>query len=120
MVKNDFIEKYPDVKVQEVTTHDILSRNQIEKLVSGVSELINTAPLFFEHSGKEITIFTSEKFKSKIQQFTLGCEVIDPNTDAVGVITSDKPFYVCGELCVRVKFGNSSDTYSCDYFISND
>ena len=117
MVKNDFIEKYPDVKVQNITTKFVFSSNQIENLVSEVTQSLDTAPISYEHSGKKITIFTSDKFKNAIEHFTQGSAVTDPNTDAVGVITSDKPFYVCGELCVEVRFSDSSDTYSCDYFI---
>ena len=117
MVKNDFIDKYPDVKEQVITTKVPYARAKIENLVNEVTQSLDTAAIFYVHSGKRITIFTSDRFKDLISQFKAGYTVTDPVSDKIGTITSEQPFYVCGEPCVKVRFEDYSDTMSCDYFI---
>ncbi|WP_321424893.1 hypothetical protein [uncultured Bacteroides sp.] len=116
MKKQDFKKSFPDVCVQEITFIHILSRKDIEDKALALVEGLQTGLLGYESYGKELKVFTSYKFKDKLDKMVQGEQVIDKNTGLVGVITSEKPFICSCEMCVRVRFGESSDVYSCIYF----
>ena len=118
MKKQDFIKKFPDVKVQQFETYKILSKRDIMKTVEEAMSSLNMGLIAYESSGKKIKCYTSDKMKAALDELVKGAKVIDPNTHEEGIITSDKPFLMCGEFCVDVNFPSSSGAYSCEYFIS--
>ena len=56
-------------------------------------------------------------FTDKLKSMKKGDIVADHCTGRVGVITSDKPFFCCCSLCIRVDFADSSGVYDCAYFM---
>jgi hypothetical protein len=118
MKKQDFIKKFPDVKVQQFETYKILSKRDIMKTVEEAMSSLNMGLIAYESSGKKIKCYTSDKMKAALDNMVKGAKVIDPNTLEEGIITSDKPFLMCGEFCVDVNFPSSSGAYSCEYLIS--
>ena len=73
--------------------------------------------IYFEKSGCDITVYTSDKMKAFLDKIEPGFQVIEPNTGETGTILSEK-FIVCGNYCVRVKFPSGEDVYDCDFFIN--
>lgn len=118
MKKQDFIKKFPDVKVQQFETYKILSKRDIMKIVEEAMSSLNMGLIAYESSGKKIKCYTSDKMKAALDNMIKGAKVIDPNTLEEGIITSDKPFLMCGEFCVDVNFPSSSGAYSCEYLIN--
>lgn len=116
MVKEDFIKKFPDVKIQKFETETLLSKQEIMDIVEQAMQSLNTGLIYYESSGCNIIIFTSDKMKNELDMMKPGHHVTDPNTGEVGIVISEK-FIVCGNYCVRVKFPNGSDVYDCDFFI---
>ena len=106
MTKEDFIKKFPDIKVQQFETESILSKQ----------EIMDMGLVYYEHCGCNITVFTSDKMKTELQKMIPGYKVKEPNTGEVGTVVSDK-FIVCGNYCVRVRFPSGEDVYDCDFFI---
>lgn len=72
--------------------------------------------IYYEHSGRNITVFISDKMKAELAKMAPGLQVIDPNTGETETVVSDK-FIVCGNYCVRVEFTSDSDVYDCDFFV---
>lgn len=118
MKKQDLKKSFPDVCVQEITFEKVLSRKDIEDKVIKLVEGLQTGLLGYESSGKEMKVFTSYRFKDKLDKMVKGEQVLDENTGLVGTIMSEEPFVCAREMCVRVNFGfaGSSDVYSCAYF----
>ena len=117
MIKKDFVEKFPDVKVQVFETKVVLSYAEIIKLVEEAMTSLGMGLIHMECRGRKITCFTSGKMKTALDNMIKGAKVVDPNTHEEGTITSDKPFLMCGEYCVNIDFPSDSGAYSCEYFI---
>ena len=117
MNKNDFKKKFPDVKVQRFELKQVLSKQQIMDIVNEAMTSLNMGLIYYESRGRNITCFTSAKMKAALDKMVQGVKVIDPNTGDEGVITSDKPYLMCGEFCINVDFPSDSGSYSCEYFI---
>ncbi len=49
----------------------------------------------------------------------LGSEVFHEHYGVYGKVISDKPFVICGELCIRVDFGGMPEggAYGCTCFV---
>lgn len=116
MTKNDFIKKFPDVKVQQFETDTILSKQEIMEMVKQFTNSLDMGLIYYEQCGCNVTVFASDKMKSELAKMKPGYQVTDPNTGEVGTVVSDK-FIVCGNYCVRVQFPSSEDVYDCDFFI---
>lgn len=116
MKKQDFKKNFPDVCVQEITFDKIISRRDIEDKVIKLVDGLQTGLLGYEFSGKKLKVFTSYRFKDKLDKMVKGEQVLDESTGLVGTITSEDPFVCSAEMCVRVSFGETSDVYACTYF----
>lgn len=117
MVKEDFVDKFPDVKIQQFETKVVLSHSEVIKLVEEAMTSLGMGLIHMERRGRKITCFTSDKMKNALDKMVKGFTVIEPNTGEEGVVLSDKPFLNCGEYCVRVEFPGEEFIYSCEYFI---
>lgn len=116
MTKEDFIKKFPDIKVQQFETESILSKQEIMDIVEQSTKSMDMGLVYYEHCGCNITVFTSDKMKTELQKMIPGYKVKEPNTGEVVTVVSDK-FIVCGNYCVRVRFPSGEDVYDCDFFI---
>ena len=88
------------------------------KIVEEAMSSLSMGLIAYESSGKKIKCYTSDKMKAALDKLVKGAKVIDPNTHEEGIITSDKPFLMCGVvLCRLLSFPSSSGAYSCEYFI---
>lgn len=110
MTKQDFIKKFPDIKVQQFETETILSKQEIMDIVEQATKSMDMGLGYYEHSGCNITVFTSDKMKAELAKMVPGFQVIDPNTGETGTVVSDK-FIVCGNYCVRVEFPSGSSAF---------
>lgn len=117
MTKNDFKKKFPDVKVQRFETEQVLSKQQIMDIVNEAMTSLNMGLIYYESRGRDITCFTSDKMKAALDRMLQGETVINPVTGEEGVITSDKPYLICGEFCINVDFPGDSGSYSCEFFV---
>ena len=117
MVKEDFVDKFPDVKIQQFETKVVLSHSEVIKLVEEAMTSLGMGLIHMERRGRKITCFTSDKMKNALENMIKGAKVVDPNTHEEGTITSDKPFLMSGEYCVNIDFPSDSGAYSCEYFI---
>lgn len=86
-------------------------------IVEQATKSMDMGLVYYEHSGCNITVFTSDKMKAELAKMVPGFQVTDPNTGETGTVVSDK-FIVCGNYCVRVEFPSGSDVYDCDFFVS--
>lgn len=120
MTKEDFIKKYPDVALQQLSSKVVLSRAEKEKIVEGMCKSLGTGLVYYESRGKKIKVFTSYRLKDELDKMVPGYEVTDPNTGQVGIVISEEPNLLGREMCVRVKFGNASDWYGVDYLIKEE
>ena len=116
MNKNIFIKNFPDVKVQKLTTKHVESRASVEKIVKEFIWLFNSGLLYYEYSGKKLTIYTSEIMQDFLSTLTKGAKVTDCNTGEVGTIVSDGWFIHSCYPSVTVEFGNSKELYTCEFF----
>ena len=117
MVKEDFIAKFPDVKVQKFETKVVLSASEAEKVVNDAMASLGMGLIHVERRGRWITCFTSDKMKAALDKMVKGAKLLDPTTKEEGTITSDYTIIKCGEYCVNVDFPSDSGAYSCEYFI---
>ena len=110
VTKTTFKKKFPDVKVQKLQTSVVFSRQQVEETVLKMCNSLGTG---------WITVYTSEKMKKALDSMKPGSEVFHEHFGAYGKVMSDKPFVICGELCIRVDFGGipESGAYSCVCFV---
>lgn len=116
MNKSTFKKQFPDVSVQEITLEKVLSRKDKEEIVYKLVTGLNTGLITYEDSGRSLKIFTSYRLKHAIDRMTKGSPALDENSGRVGTITSEQPFILGCEMCIRVDFGDSSDVYACSYF----
>ena len=116
MTKQDFIKKFPDIKVQQFETETILSKQEIMDIVEQATQSMDMGLVYYEHCGCNITVFTSDKMKAELAKMVPGYQVTDPNTGVTGTIVSEK-YIVCGNYCVRVEFPSGTDVYDCDFFV---
>lgn len=117
MVKEDFIAKFPDVKVHKFETAVVFSYREAQETVDAACTSLGMGLIYMERQDRKITCFTSDKMKAALDKMVKGAKLLDPNTNEEGTITSDKPFLMCGEYCVNIDFPSDSGAYSCEYFI---
>ena len=117
MKKDDFLDKFPDVKKYVLVHHKVLNHIEIKDFVEQMMSLMNTGLIFYQSQGRKITCFTSDKMKDALDKMVKGAKVVDPYTGEEGTITSEKPFLICGEYSINVDFKSESGAYSCEYFI---
>ena len=77
MTKEDFIKKFPDIKVQQFETETILSKQEIMDIVEQATRSMDMGLVYYEHSGCDITVFTSEKMKIELAKMVPGYKVKD-------------------------------------------
>ena len=109
--------QFPDVCKQVFDFDCVFSRREIEDKVIQFSDMFGQQAMVYVRSGKRLVVYTSQIFTDKLKAMQKGDTVLDSNTGGVGVITSDKPFFCCCSLCIRVDFADSSDVYDCAYFM---
>lgn len=119
VTKDTFKKKFPDVKVQRLETEVVFSKREVEKTVVDMCNMCGFGLLYYEYSGKKITVYTSDKMKQELDKMKKGAELMaDADTGQPVIVTSDEPFIVGGEYCIRVLFpGCSEDVYSCEFFV---
>lgn len=119
VTKTTFKKKFPDVKVQKLQTEVVFSRKRVEDTVLQMCEMMGVELLYYSYSNKWITVYTSEKMKKALDSMKPGSEVFHEHYGVYGKVMSDKPFVICGELCIRVDFGGMPDSgaYSCVCFV---
>ena len=66
MTKEDFIKKFPDIKIQQFETETILSKQEIMNIVEQATQSMDMGLVYYEHCGCNITVFTSEKMKAEL------------------------------------------------------
>ena len=109
--------QFPDVCKQVFDFDCVFSRREIEDKVIQFSDMFGQQAMVYVRSGKRLVVYTSQIFTDKLKAMQKGDTVLDSNTGRVGVITSDKPFFCCCSLSIRVDFADSSDVYDCAYFM---
>nr|DAN19695.1 MAG TPA: hypothetical protein [Caudoviricetes sp.] len=119
VTKTTFKKKFPDVKVQKLQTSVVFSRQQVEETVLKMCDSLGVGLLYYNYSNRWITVYTSEKMKRALDSMKPGSEVFHEHYGAYGKVMSDKPFVICGELCIRVNFGGMPEggAYSCTCFV---
>ncbi len=119
VTKTTFKKKFPDVKVQKLQTSVVFSRQQVEETVLKMCDSLGTGLLYYNYSNRWITVYTSEKMKKALGSMKSGSEVFHEHYGVYGKVMSDKPFVICGELCIRVDFGGMPENgvYSCVCFV---
>lgn len=117
MNKNTFKKKFPDVAVQTLTTKYVLSRAEIEKTVLQMCDSMQTGLLYYSCSGRTITAYTSDKMRVELEKMVPGYQLIDPRSDKTATVVSERPYVMCGSMCVTVDFGAGPESYDCEYFI---
>lgn len=118
VTKNTFKNKFPDVKIQRLETKVVFSKREVEKTVVDMCNMCGLGLLYYESSGKKITVYTSEKMKQELDLMIVGAELTDKNTGEKVRVVSDEPFIVGGEYCIRIQYpGGSEDVFSCEFFV---
>ena len=117
MNKSNFKKKFPDVKLQQLTTKYVFSKAQVEETVLKVVKGLDTGMAYYEYDSKTIKIFTRDKFKQNLESMKKGDTVLHQRRGIIGTVLSEEPFPVCGSLCIRVDFDGSIDTYDCAFFM---
>lgn len=117
MNKNDFKKKFPDVKLQQLTTEYVFSRAKVEETVLKLVQGLDTGLVYYEYVGRVIKVFTSDIFKHRLESMKKGDNVLHPRRGVIGTVVSDEPFIICGALCLRVDFEGETDAYDCDFFM---
>ena len=109
--------KFPDVCKQVLHFDYVYSRREVEDKVIQFSELFGQKAMVYVQQGKKVVIYTSQIFTDKLKTMKKGDIVADHCTGRVGVISSDKPFFCCSSLSIRVDFADGSAVYDCAYFM---
>lgn len=117
MNKNTFKKKFPDIAVQTLTTKYVLSRAEVEKTVIRMCDSMQIGLVYYNYSGRTITVYTSAKMRNELDKMVPGCQLLDPNTEKIGTVVSEHPYVMCGSMCVTVDFGAGPEAYDCGYFI---
>lgn len=68
MTKQDFIKKFPDVKVQQFETDTVLSKQEIKEMVKQFTNSLDMGLIYYEQCGCNVTVFTSDKMKSELNK----------------------------------------------------
>lgn len=113
MTKQDFIKKFPDVKVQQFETDTVLSKQEIKEMVKQFTNSLDMGLIYYEQCGCNVTVFTSDKMKSELNKMKPGYQVTEERSEPLYLTR----FIVCGNYCVRVKFPSGEDVYDCDFFV---
>lgn len=109
--------KFPDVCKHVFDFEYVFSRREIEDKVIQFSDMFGQQTMVYVQLGKRLVVYTSQIFTDKLKSMKKGDIVADHSSGRIGVITSDKPFFCCCSLCIRVDFADSSDVYDCAYFM---
>lgn len=120
VTKNTFKKQFPDIKVQKLESKVVLSHRQVEETVTGMCQSLGMGLVYYERSGKNITVYTSDKMKAALDGMKKGASVLYHEEDVSGTVTSEEPYIMGGELCVTVDFSGTaigSGAYSCTSFI---
>ncbi len=117
MKKDDFLDKFPDVKEQVFELNKILSHQEIRDIVEQAMSSMEMGLVYYQSQGRKITCFTSDKMKDALDKMVKGAKVVDPNTGEEGTITSEKPVLRSCEYMIGVDFKIRFGFYSCEYFI---
>lgn len=117
MVVMHLRKQFPDVCKQVFDFGCVFSRREIEDKVIQFSDMFGQQAMVYVQSGKRLVVYTSQIFTDKLKSMKKGDIVADHSSGRVGVITSEKPFFCCCSLCIRVDFADSSDVYDCAYFM---
>jgi hypothetical protein len=117
MNKENFRKKFPDIKLQQLTTAFVFSRAKVEETVLKLVEGLDTGLLYYEYDSKTIKVFTSDTFQTRLESMKQGDSVVLPNLGFKGTVMSEKPFLICGSLCIRVDFDGDVDAYDCGLFM---
>lgn len=117
MKKTDFKKKFPDVKLQQLTTEYVFSRAKVEETVLKLVKGLDTGMVFYEYDSKTIKVFTSDRFKQNLESMKKGDTVLHQHRGIIGTVLSEEPFPMCGSLCIRVDFDGSTDAYDCEFFM---
>ena len=108
---NTFKSDFPDIQRQVVETSLVMPRHEIEKIVLGLCEFSETGLVYYESSGKKITVYTSDELRQWLNSLCAG-DVIAFNGEDLEVVDA-KPVLICGTLCIRCSNDKSSDQYDC-------
>ena len=109
--------QFPDVCKHVIHFKYVVSRSEVENKIVKFTEVLGQKAMVYAQLDKRVVFYTSQIFTDKLKAMQKGDTVLDSNTGRVGVITSDKPFFCCCSLCIRVDFADSSDVYDCAYFM---
>lgn len=105
----DFKEDFPDVKVQELTSKEILPRKEVQNIVLQMCNMMEFGLIYFEHRGKSIKVYTSYDLYHFAQKLKPGYQIKINNIDYE--VVSEVPFFVSNTLCLRLKAGELEDVY---------
>lgn len=117
MNKSNLKKKFPDVKLQKLTTEYVFSRAKVEETVLKLVKGLDTGLVYYEYDSKTIKVFTSDVFKRRLERMKKGDAVLHQHRGIVGTVLSEEPFPMCGSLCIRVDFDGSIDAYDCEFFM---
>lgn len=117
MNKKDFKKKFPDVKLQQLTTEYVFSRAKVEDTVLKMIKGLDTGLVYYEYDSKTIKVFTSDTFKLRLEGLKKGDRVLHQHRGIIGTVVSEEPFPICGSLCIRVDFDGKIDAYDCAFFM---
>ena len=119
VTKTTFKKKFPDVKVQKLQTSVVFSRQQVEETVLKMSDFFGVGLLYYNYANRWKSFYTSDKMKKALDSMKQVSEVFHEHYGVYGKVISDKPFVICGELCIRVAFGGmpESGAYCCTCFV---
>lgn len=119
VTKATFKKQFPDIAIQKLKTSVVFSRQKVEDTVLQMCDSLGVGLLYYRYSNRWITVYSSKKMKDSLDQMVLGADVYHTQYKVYGKVTSEKPFVICGELCILVDFGDtpSSGAYSCIDFV---
>lgn len=117
MNKNIFKKKFPDVKLQQLTTEYVFSRAKVEETVLKLVKGLDTGLVYYQYDSKTIKVFTSDIFKRRLEGMKQGDNVLHQHRGIIGTVVSNAPFPMCGSLCIRVVFDGEIDVYDCEFFM---
>ena len=92
MTKQDFIKKFPDVKVQQFETDTVLSKQEIKEMVKQFTNSLDMGLIYYEQCGCNVTVLTSDKMKSELNKMKPGYQVTEERSE---------PLYLTDSLFVE-------------------
>jgi hypothetical protein len=111
MEREDFEYKYPDVKKIKAETNRVLSKSEVQDLVTKMVSSFDTGLVYYSYYGKNLEVFTSDKMLHALQTMKKWDKVIHPGTGEEGKVLSDNPVIVCGTLCIKVSFPSETSLF---------